>query len=51
MKIVLLSLVFLVSGCATAVGATVGGVVGGAAGLVVDVTVGTVKAVGSVVTD
>lgn len=50
MKIILLC-TLLLSGCATVVGATVGGVVGGAAGAVVDITVGTVKAVGSIVTD
>ena len=50
MKIIL-SCTLLLSGCATVVGATVGGVVGGAAGAVVDITVGTVKAVGSIVTD
>ena len=51
MRVLLLSLVLLFSGCATTAGVLIGGAVGGAVGLAVDVTIGTVKAVGSVVTD
>tara|TARA_B110000977_G_scaffold192010_1_gene264933 strand:+ start:540 stop:695 length:156 start_codon:yes stop_codon:yes gene_type:complete len=51
MRVLLLSLVLLFSGCATTTGVLIGGAVGGAVGLAVDITVGTAKVVGSVITD